>query len=405
MGTPLFGSSIFSGKPPFNLRNTKVVKTPSDLLNIDSTKNYIIDGVIDMGSQPVIVPEGGISIAGLNGARDTAKLFSSEDGYTLFVSPDGGYSGDVVMQNCSFEITGASSKVFDLDNAGNGQALDIEGVNFLNCASIGELTDYRQLLFSVIGFISIDDGLTLSGAWTGAAVTTSLVVGFPAATLFKAGTAYTTSNFRSDMNFLSVNSASVFADFSESNITSDAGFRLTGFRSGADDAIPNIAATSVKCLFSECEGVRDTYAGGSVVCTVQATNTITTANTPVRLAGTFTSKELSSFTATAAGRLTYISSLNRSFAVTAIGNFSGGQNDTMNIIIRHYDSNDVLIETIDTQPATLNGGGGANQAESIVSTGFADVSIGDYFEVWIENTKNSSDIDTLVNTKLNIIKR
>lgn len=30
--------------------NTVIVKSPEDLLNIDSTKNYMIDGAIDMGS-------------------------------------------------------------------------------------------------------------------------------------------------------------------------------------------------------------------------------------------------------------------------------------------------------------------------------------------------------------------
>lgn len=50
--------------------NTVVVKSASDLTNIDSTKNYMLDGVIDMGSQSIEVPTGGISISGLNGARD-----------------------------------------------------------------------------------------------------------------------------------------------------------------------------------------------------------------------------------------------------------------------------------------------------------------------------------------------
>lgn len=72
--------------------NTVVVKTASDLADIDSTRNYMIDGVVDMGSQSITVPTGGISISGLNGARDTAKLTSSEDNFTLFVSPDGSYS-------------------------------------------------------------------------------------------------------------------------------------------------------------------------------------------------------------------------------------------------------------------------------------------------------------------------
>ena len=95
--------------------NTIVVQSASDLSNIDSSKNYMIDGVVDMGSQSIEVPEGGISISGLNGARDTAKLISSEDNYTMFTSPSGGYSGDVVLESCTIDVTGPSSQVFDLD--------------------------------------------------------------------------------------------------------------------------------------------------------------------------------------------------------------------------------------------------------------------------------------------------
>jgi N-methylhydantoinase B/oxoprolinase/acetone carboxylase alpha subunit len=95
----------------------------------------------------------------------------------------------------------------------------------------------------------------------------------------------------------------------------------------------------------------------------------------------------------------------RSVEITANGNFSGGNNDTMNFIVRQYDDSDTLKATIDTQPQTLNGGASGTRAENINATGFADVVNGDYFEIWVENTGDSSNINTLENTKLTINER
>ena len=124
--------------------NTVIVKQASDLANIDSSKNYMIDGAIDMGSTPIVVPSGGLSLAGLNGARDTSQLYSTAENYTMFVSPVGSYSGDLLLESCTIEVSGANSKAFDLDNDENANAVDIQGVNFVNCTELGEFTDYRQ---------------------------------------------------------------------------------------------------------------------------------------------------------------------------------------------------------------------------------------------------------------------
>ena len=115
------------------IENTVVVKQPSDLENIDSTKNYMIDGVIDMGTTSIVVPPSGLDISGLNGARDTSKLISSADNYTLFTTEAGSYSGDLLIESLSIEVTGTNSGVFGLDNDGNSNAVDISGINFNNC--------------------------------------------------------------------------------------------------------------------------------------------------------------------------------------------------------------------------------------------------------------------------------
>ena len=137
-------------------QNRVVVKNLSDFGTVsnnrvrpDSSKLYMLDGFIDMENVSIEVPEGGLSIAGLNGGRDVMGLISDADNHTFFVSPVGGYSGDVVMESMTVNGTGANSKCFDLDNAGNSNAIDITGVNFGlfgSTMSCGDLTEYRQLL-------------------------------------------------------------------------------------------------------------------------------------------------------------------------------------------------------------------------------------------------------------------
>lgn len=390
--------------------NTVVIKSVSDLQDIDSSKNYMIDGRIDMGDVSIVVPESGFSLSGLNGGRDTSVLYSSSDNYTMFISPDGGYSGNMVIESCTLEITGANSQVFNLDNDGNSSAIDITGVNFgespSSTLSLGELSDYRQVLMNNVGFLFIDNGLTMNGVWTGLRVTTSIAIGFPASTLFKAGTGFTIDNLFSDLNFISTDSDAVFCDFAESNVTSDGGLRLTNFRTRASDPIPNITGSSAKALFRFCEGVRDTYVGGVMTVTTGATTTISSANTPVKMAGTTTAKDLSSFDMPQDNRLRCITTITRNYVLLGIGNFSGGNNDTMSFIIRHYGGDDVLKSVIDQQPSTMNGGVSSDRAESVVSYGFADdVEENDYFEMWVENTSDTTNIDTEVSTKLTIRER
>jgi len=123
---------VFSNR--FNPTNARLIKSPTQLTgDLDSGKLYIIDGAIDMGDDSIDVPEGGIQIAGLG--FDVSSL--SANG-TLFTY-SGAYAGSVQLQDLA--ITAAT--VFDLDNDENLGAVEGQAVNFVGCASLGELTSYR----------------------------------------------------------------------------------------------------------------------------------------------------------------------------------------------------------------------------------------------------------------------
>ena len=398
-------------------QNRVVVKNLSDFGTVsnnrvrpDSSKLYMLDGFIDMENVSIEVPEGGLSIAGLNGGRDVMGLISDADNHTFFVSPVGGYSGDVVMESMTVNGTGANSKCFDLDNAGNSNAIDITGVNFGlfgSTMSCGDLTEYRQLLLNNVGLIFVVDGFTFHESWTGIAALTSIVIGFPAsATLFQSGTNFTLSgSFRSDFNFLSANASSTFCNFSTSEILSDGGFSLTNVRTSVDDPLPNLSTTSEKVRIKDCSGIRNTYVGGQWTISTSTTTTISAANTPVKMAGTTTYADLQWFTQTTDNAFVYASGQTIEVECKGVVSISGGNNDQVSVFFRQWDDSASSYVDAPKSQATLNGGLLGTRAEGIPFFGYFQIDENDRIEVWVENNTNASDVTALLNGLVSVNER
>ena len=78
---------------------------------IDSTKQYLLDGIIDMGTTSITVPTTGMTIVGLS--FDVSGLTSSEDNYTMFVSESIAIgSGNLLGVDYFIEVSGLNSKVY-----------------------------------------------------------------------------------------------------------------------------------------------------------------------------------------------------------------------------------------------------------------------------------------------------
>ena len=101
----VFTIQIDSGGTAINansvLSKQVAVRSPEDLLNIDSTILYFIDGVVDMTGSGISIeiPAGGFNVDGYN--FNTSKIICTDPNYTLFTSPVGG-SGDILGGGCSF---------------------------------------------------------------------------------------------------------------------------------------------------------------------------------------------------------------------------------------------------------------------------------------------------------------
>ena len=157
------------------LATRTVVSEASDLTGtLSSDVVYYIDGKIDMGSSSITVPEGGLTMEGAG--YDISTIYSTTASSTLFVSPGGGYSGNLNLSYLTLYATGTSSQVFDLDNAGNFSSIEMLTVNLgtfgapgTETTSLGTLDGYRQMFMNGCAIIRIEDGLELVGdvGWRG----------------------------------------------------------------------------------------------------------------------------------------------------------------------------------------------------------------------------------------------
>jgi hypothetical protein len=273
-----------------------IVKQASDLSGtLDSTKVYYIDGIIDMGSQTIEVPSGGLSIIG--STFDVSQLTSSSNSYDMFTSPVGG-SGNLVLKDVGLTASGTSSSIFALTDATGFNAIEIEAVNFNNCTSLGYLDGYRQGLESGTGRFGGTPELEFRNTWVGGYRTDTTIARAMSnfTSLFKAGTGFTfAGRVILGMN-CDLPATGAFCDFAASNIDNDESLQLADCRmtrSGTLDAsdttiYPNIDHTNVKCLWSDNAGLPNTtkYIKGNI--TTEVATTISATSTYYPLEGTFT---------------------------------------------------------------------------------------------------------------------
>lgn len=326
------------GRIPQILSSVVRVSQASDLAGtLDSTKVYVIDGIIDMGSQTIEVPSGGLSIIG--STFDISQLTSSENTYAMFTSPVGN-SGNLVLKNIGITTSGTGSSVFALTDATGFNAIEIEAVNFNNCTSLGYLDGYRQGLESGTGRFGGTPELEFRNTWVGGyRADTTIARGMSNFTsLFKAGTGFTfAGRVILGMN-CDLPATGAFCDFAASNIDNDESLQLTNCRvtrSGALDAsdttvYPNIDHTNVKCLWDNNAGLPNTTKYIKANITTEVATTVSATSTYYALAGTFTVETSSHLDMPSNGELRLLSG-NGTYQISGDFIIDGPTSDEVNL--------------------------------------------------------------------------
>ena len=295
---------------------------------IDSSKEYFIDGIIDMGSTSCTVPASGITIKGYS--FDISALTSSEDNYSMFVSETIGIgSGNMLGSDYYISVTGTSSKVYEIYDATGFNAFEFQRVNYINCTSLGDIYDYRQGLEQGTGRFGGSPSLTLHGLWRGGyRITTSIVRSMSNTTtepLFKEGTLFQmNSRFLTDIN-CDLGTLQPFLDFQALNFPNSSTLQLKGceitrgglYRANDTNITPNINKKEEPSYWKGNNGLPNTFVGGTIEVTSEELTNIASVSTYYTLEGVFTGTGLEHFSASADGKLTHLGVNPREFEITA----------------------------------------------------------------------------------------
>ncbi len=320
---------------------------------IDSTKQYFIDGIVDLGTTEITVPINGINIAGYS--FDISGLTSSENNYTMFKSVDiTAGSGNVLMTDLYISVTGTSSKVYELYDATGFNAIELVRVNYIDCTSLGDLYDYRQGLESGTGRFGGSPSLTLNGLWIGGfRVTTSIVRSMSDTTtepLFKEGLLFQmNSRFLTDIN-CDLGTLQPLLDFQQVNFPNPSTLDIRDAIITRDGALvpndsnitPNISASNLSCSWKGNNGLPNTFVGGISTISTEI-ETVLSGGNPSPILGTFTNTDLQHFDSPANGQLRHLGVNPREYTVNFDFILDGGPNDEYRIELVLNDGSDTVI--------------------------------------------------------------
>ena len=380
---------------------TVLVDSPTKLKPpLSPDKYYVIDGVVDLTGSGVSleVPEEGLSIAGYN--FNASKLICSDNDYSLFTSPVGG-SGDLVLKDVTFSTTGANSKVYDITDSDGSHAIEITGVNYIDCTSLGSFTDYRQVLETGTGRLGGTPELTLNGSMNGYRIDTSIAFNMNNFTaMLKSGVGHSFSGrFITDIN-CSLPALGALADFSESTFVNDETMVVQGAliaRQGVinpeDTSIfPNINQTSVKSNWKSNTGVKNTKKYIKATSTTEVETVISAIDTYYPLQGTVTVDRNTHFQMSANGEFELLTGSSDYFVNGDI-TISGTANDVIDLrVTKSTDGGITYPIEVNHISRVINNLSGARDVAFFPINFIAELDKGDRLRIEIENKSGTGNI-------------
>ena len=383
------------------------------LASIDSTKEYFIDGVIDVGNLSIEVPSGGINLSGYN--FDVSKITTSENSHTLFTSPVGG-SGNFLAKDIGIEVTGTSSKVYDLVSDTGNEAFEIARVNYNNCTSLGTIDNYRQGFEQGTGRFGGQPELELEGAWSGGYFQDSSIV--RALTdgsyyLFKAGAGFTmASRFRSNAN-IDLNATVGFFDFAPANFTNPNTVQLNDClisRNGAFDAtdatlIPNISPSDNECYWKGNTGIKNTYVGALQKITTESATVVSAGSTFYDLNGTWTASNLEHFDAPSNGQLRHIGVNPIEFQIIIDLSLESITANVLEMRVARWDSANSMWKYFGNKKAQVNAFVGSRDIAFLSSVNNITMAQNDKLKIQIANNNGNNNITAEIDSFVRVIER
>lgn len=326
----------------------------------------------------------------LVGGQNTTILGSSSENCRIKST---GLSGTALITSAwSLPIRGITIEAniaLALDASANAnQALDWFGVNFTDCATVGTIEGYGNVIWTDCALLN-SAGLTFDGTIGTVGFNSCLFDGRTGATTITIpSTATITRRFRIIYSAFVALSGETGIDVSSSATVPVEGYILDTVNfSGGGTYTTGVASADNKSLWVNCRGIVNSDTVGTMYMQNNATvTTIATVSTPVKIAGTTTAGANNQRFSHSSNRLTYDGSASRDFKIDVTGTLeSGGANDAYGIYIAKNGT--PLTES--EQYVTANASG---RVELFAIQVITPLVTNDYIEVWVENGTDADDV-------------
>ena len=283
---------------------------------IDASKEYFIDGIIDMGDTRITVPIGGINVRGYN--FDLSALVSTDDNYILFESETSQIgSGTVILNDMTISINGAGSQVYELIDSDGSHGVSFTNIYYIDCTSLGELASYRQgSEFNTLR-VAGSPTLRLSGNWGGYRASSTIardLDGTMTEPLFKEGLAFQMDGrFLTDIN-ADLPTLAPLCDFTTGSFPNPSTLQFKSaiitrdgsFNANDSNIFTNISASDLACDWSDNVGMKNTFVGGGLIFALEQVTSIPVKDISVDIAGTLVPISLEHFDSPSSDELRHL---------------------------------------------------------------------------------------------------
>lgn len=347
------------------------------VITLGDNINYFLVGTVDLTGDRLVA---GVNTVIIGGSSENCILKSTGlNANTALITS----SWSLPMRN--FSITHGTGVNL---NGGANQAtvaLDWFGVNFLNCATVGTISNYSNFIMSDCALLN-SANMTFDG--------TIGTVGFVNC-LFSGIAAQTTLNFPATLtitrriraiysSFVAFGGATAINVSASAVIPTESYVLDTINFSGGATYTGGVNYTSNTAFFSNCEGIINSSAIAQMHFTNNATaTTIATANTFVKVAGTTTPNAINQKFSHTNNRLTYSGGINRSFRVGAVTSVAANNGQIISVRIA---KNGVTLADSESQ-ATISANG---RFENLKCQTIIEMTTNDFIELFVANNATTN---------------
>lgn len=360
--------------------NYVLVKSLADLptpvgnvITLQQGTLYEINGAINIGANSIDIND---------------CVFVGRDPYNDTINYTGGgamFTGVLGGMIEFLNLIGNGGELFDI-NTTNDKNLIIRDCFISDFSSLGKVSGHSFIYFSALKFENNTDGLTFSGI-------TELFINDYIWYESNTGTAISLNGV---FDIITISGGGFYVDTGEigvdvsanPTIILDAVIETSSF-SGLGNRTNGTFSNKWSIEASGLETQKDIVAGGGIYINSQATTTISTANTPVKVSGTTAASLM--FRADDDGvsnRIRYTGLSRRYFQVSATFSFNAdGSWLSSDVVAFYVYKNGVQVPSIYTEMRTSS-----NSTISGSILGVVELETNDYIELWVANKSSTANI-------------